>query len=802
SMPKNYQHNLALAFAVKEINENTNIMPNFTLGFHILSSYYTARMTYKATLSLLSAQQRFIPNFKCDTENKLIAVIGGLDTDISANMATILAFYKVPQLTYGSLLPAQGSKMSFPYLFQMVPNEAFQFMGIIRLLHHFRWTWIGLGALDNDNGDRFLHIMVPILSENGICFDFIIRFPTLTYLEEEADVLLKQPVNYAIHHNSKANAYVVYAQPTSMFVLGVLLCAAPFLALPPLHKVWITTSHWDFESFSFQRIWDIEVFHGALSFMVHANKPPGFQNFLQDINPTWAKEDGFIQNFWEQAFDCSLRNVMVQGAVQNSGNACSGNEKLDSLPMTLFEMSMSGHSYSIYNAVHAVAHALHSIYVSQSSGRRLVKGKQLQPWQLHYFLKNIMFNNSAGDTVCFDDNGELKTGFDVTNCVTFPNGSFVRVKVGRLDPWALAGKELTLDDDQIVWHRTFKQSLPRSVCNDPCPCGYSRKKREGEKFCCYDCDPCPEGMISEQKGKRVDACVKCPGDQYANNHQNQCIPKDKSFLSYKEGLGIICVILAISFSLITALVLAIFLKHQDTPIVKANNRSLTYILLISLLLCFLCSLLFIGQPPVKITCLLRQVTFGIVFSVALSSVLAKTITVILVFMATEPGSVIRKWVGKRMAVFIVLSCSLIQASICTLWLSTSPPFPDTDMHSVTGKIILECNEGSATMFYCVLGYMGFLATVSFAVAFFARKLPDTFNEARFIAFSMLVFCSVWLSFVPAYLSTKGKSIVVVEIFSILASSAGLLRCIFPPKCYIIILRPKMNNREQLRKKRN
>nr|XP_056720342.1 vomeronasal type-2 receptor 26-like [Euleptes europaea] len=793
SMPKYYQHILALAFAVKEINENNIILPNFTLGFHILNSYYTARMTYKASLSLLSTQKRFIPNFKCDTENKLVTIIGGLDTDISANMATILAIYKLPQLTYGSLSPAQGNKMLFPYLYQMAPNEAFQYMGVVHLLHHFRWTWIGLVILDDDNGDRFLQSLIPTLSEYGICSDFTIRFPPLTYLEEEADLLLQQPENYAIHNNSKANVYIIYAQPIPMFVLRVALCAAPFISLPPVHKVLITTCHWDFESFPIQRFWDVDVFHGAVSFTVHTNQPPGFQNFLQDINPSRAKEDGFIQNFWEQAFDCSLSNLTVHG---DSNAACSGNEKLDSIPVTLFEMNMTGHSYSIYNAVHAVAHALHAIGVSGSSGRGLVKGKKVQPWQLHHFLKSIMFNNSAGDTICFDDIGELKTGFDLTNWITFPNGSFVRVQVGKLDPWAPAGKELTLYDDLIVWHRTFKQILPRSVCNDHCPPGYSKKKKEGEKFCCYDCDPCPKGMIAEQKD--MDACVQCPGDQYANSHQNQCIPKEISFLSYKELLGIVSAPLAISFFLITALVLGIFIKHRDTPIVKANNRSLTYVLLVSLLLCFLCSLLFIGRPR-KVTCLLRQVAFGIVFSVALSSVLAKTITVILVFEATQPGSVIRKWVGKRMASVIVLSCSLIQASICSLWLITSPPFPDRDMHSVTGEIVLECNEGSATFFYCVLGYMSFLAAVSLAVAFLARKLPDSFNEAKFITFSMLVFCSVWLSFVPTYLSAKGKSIVAVEIFSILASSGGLLGCIFSPKCYIIIMRPEMNKREQLRK---
>ncbi|GAB1303409.1 Vomeronasal 2, receptor 121 [Apodemus speciosus] len=370
----------------------------------------------------------------------------------------------------------------------------------------------------------------------------------------------------------------------------------------------------------------------------------------------------------------------------------------------------------------------------------------------------------------------------------FPHGFGLKVKIGS---YFLCILHRCNNFTYLkMWIGPGGTAVFSSLCSVPCTAGFRKIYQKETSECCFDCVQCPENEVFPMK-QNMEQCVRCPDDKYSNLEKTHCLQRAVTFLAYEDPLGIAVGSSALSFSAITILVFFTFVKYKDTPIVKANNITLSYILLISLVFCFLRSLLFIGHPN-QATCILQQITFGVFFTVAISTVLAKTITVVMAFKLTTPGRRIRGILTSGAPNLVIPICTLIKVVLCGIWLVTSPPFIDRDIQSKHGKTVIICNKGSTIAFHVVLGYLCSLALGSFTVAFLARNLPDRFNEAKFLNFSILVFSSVWITFLPIYHSTRGKIMVVVEVFSLLASSAGLLGCIFFPKCNVILVRPDTN----------
>ncbi|XP_070790163.1 vomeronasal type-2 receptor 26-like [Pituophis catenifer annectens] len=734
-------------------------------------------MTTDPLLDLLSDGEANVPNYRCGRQRNTVAILEEAETGSSIQISTMLGTYKIPQISYSFVSKILGDKTHFPFFYPMLPAEGVQYPGMIKLLLHFRWTLVALVAPETDQGERFIRTMSSLMLRNGICAIAHQRFPLN---------VVKTMVNLKHYYKfTKVNVFV-YGSETSSFSVGMKIIHAVLkYFLDFTAKVWITTAQWDLSlDLEFITMYLKQV-GGIFSFLIQKKKWGNYDVFVT-LNEIMSK-------FLKKTFRCSSTKDAFSVKVWRR---CRQTEEVEALRKEVIDQILALDSYLVYDTIWALGKTLNSAYISTSkrsvrNGGVKFEAPRLKAWQLHPFLQSSQFHNNSIEGVYLDQKGDLTADLDIVNWIVFPNRSIKRVKSGGLKKQASQDLKLTIDQKSIA------QPLPSSRCVESCHPGFTKVARKEEIICCYDCRRCAEGTISTVED--AEKCTKCPADQHPNINRDDCIPKIYTFLSYQENLGIILASLALFLSLITGFVLGSFIKFQETPIVKANNRDLSYILLITLLLSFSTSFLFIGRPR-TFTCLLQQVAFSNIFSVAISTVLAKTITVVLAFLATKPGNKVQRWLGKTLANSIILSCSCFQIILCCIWLGTSPPFPESDMYSQSAEIILQCNQGSVAMFYLALGYMGFLALICFTVAFLARNLPGAFNEAKLITFSMLVFCSVWISFVPTYLSTKGKYMVAVQIFSMLASSTGLLCCIFIPKCYIIFLRPDLNTKEYLMSK--
>uniref|UniRef100_A0A3B3H954 Olfactory receptor C family, h1 n=1 Tax=Oryzias latipes TaxID=8090 RepID=A0A3B3H954_ORYLA len=626
------------------------------------------------------------------------------------------------------------SQIEHPSFFRTIPSDYYQSRALAQLVKYFGWTWVGAVRSDNDYGNNGMATFIEAATKEGICVE---------YSEAIARTASKEQVERVVRVISRGTARVLIAF-LSYDEMDALLEAALSQNLTGLQWVgsesWITAHHLATMKYS-------GILYGSIGFAIKKAKIAGLQDFLLQVHPSQDPQNHILKEFWEETFGCSF-----QSGLQDT-KQCSGSERLRDIKNPFTDVSELRISNNVYKAVYAVAHAMHSM---------LKCGENSETVNASCTLKSILQPKEVrGEKVYFDERGDPAATYQLVNWQRNPAGDIVFVVVGSYD-------------------------RPVSVCSESCPPGFRQAIIKGKPICCFSCITCAAGEIK---------CSPCPLEYWSNEDHNKCVPKVLEFLSYEETMGTLLTAFSLFGAGLTLVVSFVFFWFRHTPLVKASNSELSFLLLFSLTLCFLCSLTFIGRPT-DWSCMLRHVAFGIAFALCISCILTKTITVVIAFKARTPANTVPQCLASHQRMGVV-GGTFLQVLVCVVWLALAPPFPHKITMYAAERIILECNLGSSIGFWVVLGYIGLLAVLCLILAFLARKLPDNFNEAKFITFSMLIFSAVWVTFIPAYVSSPGKFTVAVEIFAILASSFGLLFCIFAPKCYILLLKPERNTKNHI-----
>ncbi|KAM8904449.1 extracellular calcium-sensing receptor-like [Spinachia spinachia] len=749
-----------MIFAIQEINKSNILLPNVSIGYRIYDSCGSTLSSMRAVMALMNGDG-LTEGRSCSGQSAVQTIIGESESSSTIVLSRTTAPFKIPVISHSATCECLSNRKEYPFFFRTIASDRYQSRALAQMVKHFGWTWVGAVNSDSDYGNNGMAIFLDAAQEEGVCVEYTEKFH-----RSEPEKLMKV---VEVIRKSSARVIVGFLAHVEMNNLLEKLSLHNITGLQFIGvEAWITAD-------SLVTPNSFTVLGGSLGFAMPKANISGLAEFL-------------IKDFWKTVQQCDETNRDTRAETDQ----CKENWDLFYLKDNNNDVAELRYSNNIYRAIYAVAHSLHSILkCSTSQGCDMTI--KVTPRQVVESLKQVNFTIKNGDQVWFDSTGAAVARYEVVNWQRGSNDSIQFKPVGYYDASLPPGQKFVLQTEAIIWPEG-KTELPVSVCSKSCRPGTHKVLQKGKPVCCYDCKTCAEGEISNSTDSNH--CKKCPEEYWSNQNRDACVLKNVEFLYFTEVMGIILVFFTLFGVFLTLIVATLFLINKDSPLVKANNSELSFLLLFSLTLCFLCSLTFIGRPT-QWSCMLRHTAFGITFVLCISCVLGKTLVVLMAFRATLPGSNVMRWFGPPQQRLSIVAFTLIQVLICILWLTINPPFPYKNKNYYKEKIILECTMGSPVGFWAVLGYVGLLAMLCFVLAFLARKLPDHFNEAKFISFSMLIFCAVWIAFIPAYVSSPGKFTVAVEVFAILASTYGLLICIFAPKCFIIVLKPELNTKRHL-----
>ncbi|CAH2299130.1 vomeronasal type-2 receptor 26-like [Pelobates cultripes] len=490
-----YIHFLTFIFAIDEINSNPDILPNVTLGYHVLDSCVDVNKAIENIIKILSGFNSNIPNYSCRKYGQLAGIIGDLSSQTSLHIANILSIYRYPQVTtisYGATDPHLTNKHFYPSLFRTLPNDQIQAEAIVKLLKHFGWTWIGIITIDDENGEIQSRELKQIAVLNGICIEFSLNITPYVNFDQSR---IKK--NIKTLKSSTSNIIVVCGSVSAFSVFNMEKESEAMYG-----KTFVIPASWHIQ-FEIENQAAIILLNGSLVFRHPSKSIPSLQKYLEGVSVSSRPHDTLLEMIMAMKQQClssdDNMNKVMQLFLRDSLHNCSKDDLLtDLFTQQEYYTQRFQATYKVYKAVYAMVQSLHEMQ-SFLSSMNLEKYRH----KLEHFLRKVHFKDPIGESTTFNENGEIMTVYEIKNYILIDD-SIVTVVVGTFNPSAPDEGQLIILESDIMWkYSANKGDHPSSLLADRYRMSCNSSLRQ--------CVPQARKGVSHGKGDRTSTspCEQC-----------------------------------------------------------------------------------------------------------------------------------------------------------------------------------------------------------------------------------------------------------------------------------------------------
>ncbi|XP_070823707.1 metabotropic glutamate receptor 7-like [Chaetodon trifascialis] len=778
----------AMMYALDQINQDEQLLPNITLGARVLDT--CSRDTYALEQSLTFVQAlitKDTSDVRCTNgeppvfvkPEKVVGVIGASASSVSIMVANILRLFQIPQISYASTAPELSDDRRYDFFSRVVPPDSFQAQAMVDIIRALGWTYVSTIASEGSYGEKGVEAFTQLSKEaGGICIAQSLKIPHNPKLEDY-DKAIQQ-----LLETQHSRAVIIFASEED--IRGVL--NATKRANQVGHFLWIGSDSWGAKSSPIHQLEDVAV--GAITILPKRSSIEGFDEYFTALTLENNRRNVWFAEFWEENFDCRLLSASKR---EDTSRKCTGQERIgiDS------KYEQEGKVQFVIDAVYAMAHALHNMQrdlcpdhpgvcpqMESAEGKTLLK-----------YIRNTSFNGSAGTSVVFNKNGDAPGRYDLFQ-FQMTNSSIPEYKV--VGQWV---ETLQLKLEELQWP-DGEQEVPISVCSLPCKTG-ERKKRVKGMPCCWHCELCDGYQYQYDET----SCRLCAYNMRPNPNRTACQPIPIVKLEWHSPWAIIPVFLAMLGIIATIFVMATFVRYNDTPIVRASGRELSYVLLTGIFLCYIITFLMIAKPDVAV-CAFRRIFLGLGMCISYAALLTKTNRIYRIFEQGKQTVTAPRFISPTSQIAITSSLICVQLLGVLVWFAVDPPNTIVDydeqktINPMLARGVLKCDITDLQII-CSLGYSILLMVTCTIYAIKTRDVPEDFNEAKPIGFTMYTTCIVWLAFIPIFFGTAQSAEKLYIQTTTLTISMNLsasvaLGMLYMPKVYIIIFHPELNVQKRKR----